>query len=672
MIRITIHAPGGQEQVLEFQKTSIMIGRAAANDVCIDQGGVSRYHATITLEGDTLVVQDLGSTNGTLLGGKKIQTSNIATGDRLVLGDVAILVEHISDTPAAAPGAPDALPDVTGTLAPGMGAVPGISGQGFGMPTGSGSHEAVKDAAAPQIKRPTQSNLERQVPAETPPPRAGREDSLKALEALAIESSGSHKVVTEEGVSGQSLKDGVPAPAPNSVPTQQKLPLVSDSGSALPPVKAPEAKPDVQPVAKAPESTPAAKATPVAAAPAASPAPSGSSAPVSAPATTEQPEKISREASSNAFFWQALQSFLAPVWHYIVDDGVSEIMINGPSEIYIERKGKLVRVSEHFSGEQLQAAVLNIAQYVGRRVSEEEPYLDARLPDGSRVAVLMPPCSRKGASMAIRKFSKEKLTLERLISFGSLSEEMVEYLNAAVMLKRNIIISGGTSSGKTSLLNVVSGLIPDDERIITIEDSAELQLRQDHVLPMETKPADKKGRGLVTIRDLVKASLRMRPDRIVVGEIRGGEALDLLQAMNTGHSGSMATVHASSPHQALTRLETLSLFSGIEIPLRALREQVATAIEVVIQASRLPDHSRKVTHISEVCKLSDAGDYVVKDIFRFARESSENGKIIGKHVWTGQKSNMISEMELCGMTGALNIFKGTPPAEGVQFQSAGH
>jgi pilus assembly protein CpaF len=374
------------------------------------------------------------------------------------------------------------------------------------------------------------------------------------------------------------------------------------------------------------------------------------------------------------FFWESLRGFLGPVWKYVEDDAVSEILINGPVEIYIERKGRLERAPESFGNEMLKAAVQNIAQYVGRRISEEEPYMDARLPDGSRVAVLNPPCSRKGISISIRKFSKEALTLDKLMNFGSLSKEMIAYLTACVVLKKNIIVSGGTSSGKTSLLNVVSSLIPSDERILTIEDSAELQLTQDHVLPMETKAPDKKGRGQVTIRDLVRASLRMRPDRIVVGEIRGGEALDLLQAMNTGHSGSMATVHASSPSQALTRLETLSLFSGIEIPMRALREQVSTALDVVIQASRLPDHSRKVTHITEVGSLSADGTYTTKDIFRFKNTGrDEKNKIIGHHVWTGNMTKYLDEMQLSGMQDAVNLFSGGMTADtSGKFQDASH
>jgi pilus assembly protein CpaF len=363
-------------------------------------------------------------------------------------------------------------------------------------------------------------------------------------------------------------------------------------------------------------------------------------------------------AEGDEFYWQSLKSFLAPIWHYIVDESVTEIMINGPEQIFVERGGSLAPVSETFTEDQLNAAVLNIAQYVGRRVSPEEPYLDARLPDGSRVAVLMEPCSRKGTSIAIRKFAKERLTIEKLIGFGSMTPELATFIEAAVLLKKNIIVSGGTSSGKTSLLNVISGLIPENERIITIEDSAELQLPQDHVLPMETKPADKKGRGEVTIRDLVKASLRMRPDRIIVGEIRGGEAIDLLQAMNTGHSGSTTTLHASSPRQALSRLETLSLFSGLEIPMLALREQVSSAIDIVIQAARLTDHSRKVTHVSEIGRLQEDGTYEVNDIFKFVREGrGADGKILGGHKMTGNKPSFLEEMELSGLSDAVKLFQ---------------
>ncbi len=361
------------------------------------------------------------------------------------------------------------------------------------------------------------------------------------------------------------------------------------------------------------------------------------------------------EAREKEFYWSALKNFLQPVWGFLADQNVSEILINGAEDIYIESNGSLRKTEARFTSSELKAAVLNIAQYVGRRVSEEEPYLDARLPDGSRVAVLLPPCSRSGIAIAIRKFSQEALTIDKLLAFGSLSQQMATFIRACVELKKNIIISGGTSSGKTSLLNVVSSFIPEDERIITIEDAAELQLKQEHVLAMETKPPDKKGRGQVTMRDLLRVSLRMRPDRIILGEMRGGEALDLLQAMNTGHSGSMSTVHASSPAQALTRLETLALFSGIEIPMMALREQVGSAIEIIIQAARLPDHTRKVTHISAVVKAADR--YLVKDIFAFKRKGTLEGKVQGEHVLTGEMPDWLDEMELAGLSEAASLFR---------------
>jgi pilus assembly protein CpaF len=289
-----------------------------------------------------------------------------------------------------------------------------------------------------------------------------------------------------------------------------------------------------------------------------------------------------------------------------------------------------------------------VAQFMGRRVNEENPYLDARLPDGSRVAIVLPPCSRKGPAIAIRKFSKEKLTLPDLVRFGSLNEELVAFLDIAVKLRKNMIVSGGTSSGKTSLLNVISTLIPNEQRILVIEDSAELQLQQDHVLPLESKPPDKHGKGEVTLRELVRASLRLRPDRIVVGEVRGGEALDLLQAMNTGHSGSLATTHASSPLQTLSRLETLTLFSGLDLPILAIREQVSTAIDLIIQAARLPDGSRKVTHISEVLPLTPEGRYQIQDIYRFVRTGTDKDHIVGEHRAVGNLPTFLDEIELAG------------------------
>jgi len=359
-------------------------------------------------------------------------------------------------------------------------------------------------------------------------------------------------------------------------------------------------------------------------------------------------------------FSETVRSFLLPVVKFLDDPDVTEIMINSPDEIWVEKKGRVEKTSAAFeSHESLMSAVTNISQFVQRRVDEEHPTMDARLPDGSRIHVILPPCSRKGVCMSVRKFSKDALTVQKLVEYGSITQGAVDFLKASVALKKNIIVSGGTGSGKTSLLNAISSLIPNHERIIVIEDSAELQLQQDHILPLETKMADRHGRGEVTIRDLLKSTLRLRPDRIIIGEIRGGEALDLLQAMNTGHGGTMGTIHANSPIDALSRMETLSLFSGVELPLSAIRAQVASAIDLVIQTCRYHDGSRKISHVSEVMALDDKGNSRVSDIFVFHQKGiGEQGKILGAIEPTGAVPGFMKEFESAGMNIPASIFSG--------------
>ncbi len=351
--------------------------------------------------------------------------------------------------------------------------------------------------------------------------------------------------------------------------------------------------------------------------------------------------------------------FFRPISEYLNDPSVSEVMVNGPDQIFIEKKGKIVKTESAFSDEeQLMAAVRRVAQSVGRVINEKAPILDARLPDGSRVHVVTPPCARRGIYISIRKFSQSMLNLKQLVDGGALSLEMAKFMNLCVALSKNIIVSGGTSSGKTTLLNVVSTLVSEDQRIVVIEDSSELQLQQEHLLPLETRAADADGTGQVSLRDLVRASLRMRPDRIVIGEVRGGEALDLLQAMNTGHSGSMATVHANTPHGALTRLETLALMSDVELPWRALRSQIATAIEIVIQVARLRDGTRRITHISEIGELDEAGHYHVSDLFRHQIDRvDEEGKILGSHHPTGNLPSFLQEAKSQGYLVDESLFQ---------------
>ncbi len=319
---------------------------------------------------------------------------------------------------------------------------------------------------------------------------------------------------------------------------------------------------------------------------------------------------------SREIYDATLRNFLAPVLPLLDDPSVTEVMINGASEIFVERCGKLARTDIRFeSSDGLLSALRAIAQFVGRAFDEAQPILEARLPDGSRVEALMPPVAPDGPSVAIRRFSKDRLTLEKLLELGAMTADAAATLRALIEGKQNVVVAGGTGSGKTSLLNAVASFIPADERIIVIEDARELQLQREHVVQLEARPADPKGKGAVTIRDLFKASLRMRPDRIVLGEIRGGEALDLIQAMTSGHGGCLATVHATYPIDTLNRLETLALLSGVELPLFALRAQLASAVDIIVQTARLRDGRRMVTHITEVTGADPQRGYGIKDIF---------------------------------------------------------
>ena len=349
---------------------------------------------------------------------------------------------------------------------------------------------------------------------------------------------------------------------------------------------------------------------------------------------------------------------LGPLEDLLADDAVTEIMVNHAQQIYIEKKGKLQLSPVLFSSnQQLMQVIERIVAKVGRRIDEKIPYVDARLEDGSRVHAIIPPCVIQGPMLTIRKFPKYRLVVSDLVGYGSMAPDMAEFLRALVQARCNIVISGGTGSGKTTLLNVISGFIPEDERIITVEDSAELNLPQEHVGRLETRPPNIEGEGEISIRDLVRNTLRMRPDRIVVGECRGGEALDMLQAMNTGHDGSLTTVHSNSPRDCIARLETLCLFAGMDLPAKAIKEQIASAVNFIVQQSRLSDGSRKVTHITEVSGMQ--GDVVtLQDIFVFKKEGlDENRKVKGNHDATGYVPSMIKKFDEMGIKFDRDMFK---------------
>lgn len=353
---------------------------------------------------------------------------------------------------------------------------------------------------------------------------------------------------------------------------------------------------------------------------------------------------------------------LGPLQKLLNDAAVTEVMVNGPDKVYVERGGRLFLADARFSSEEhLRRIIERIVTKVGRRIDESSPMVDARLADGSRVNAIIAPLAVSGSSLTIRKFGQVPLTVDNLISFGTLSPEMAELLNACVHARLNIIVSGGTGTGKTTLLNVLSSFLPADERIVTIEDAVELQLQQEHVVRLESRPRNIEGKGEISIRDLVRNSLRMRPDRIVIGEVRGGESLDMLQAMNTGHDGSISTVHANSPRDAIARLETLVLMAGMDLPLRAIREQIASAVNLIVHISRLRDGTRRVTHVTEVQGME--GDIVtLQDAFTFDYSAGvdANGRFLGRPIPTGVRPRFVDHFAELGIPLSPAVFGSMP------------
>ncbi len=354
----------------------------------------------------------------------------------------------------------------------------------------------------------------------------------------------------------------------------------------------------------------------------------------------------------DSVFHETLNSFLHPVQHLLDDASVSEILINNHQEVYCEQGGQLHLTDVKFSSvTDLEGLCQNLAQFVGKSISNEHPFLEGRLPDGSRVSIVIPPASRRGITVSIRRFARHRLSPEELVSKGSSTQEVFDFIRGCLMAKRNIVVAGGTGSGKTTLLNVLSSFFPDNERIIVMEDVCELQVQKQHVVYLETRPKDGRGRGEVSMRDLLRAVLRLRPDRIIVGEIRGGEAMELVQALSTGHGGSMTTLHANYAIDAMHRLETMCMMSDINLPVGPLRAQIISAIDVVVQQNRLRDGSRRVVGVFEAEGLGSHGEYVMRPLFEFKQTGEERGtgRILGSLVPTGKAPTFLEDLIVRGV-----------------------
>ncbi|NMB75888.1 MAG: Flp pilus assembly complex ATPase component TadA [Myxococcales bacterium] len=612
MLSITIAEKGGATKARDFQRDEITIGRIQGNDIVLPRGNVSKKHARIVQRDGKVVVLDLKSTNGTYVNGKRIGAPQVVKpGDKIQVGDFIIQITPPAEVIAETPSRPS------------LGTTRGVKKRLDVEP-----EEEVAEAEAEAEE-----------------------------EAEEVEDMGS---ADEEEVSATSA-EAQPAPPPPRPPSRPATP-------------------------KAPESAKKRERDP----------------------RTEEYSRLQREVHNRLIDYLDLRRMeierlgdeelwnqterairdimgqmekdgevpgwvdvellvkdvlnealgLGPLEEFLADPSINEIMVNHSKQIYIERGGKLQLSEKTFSSDQAVLGVIErIVAPLGRRIDESSPMVDARLKDGSRVNAIIPPLAIKGPSITIRKFKKDVLTVDQLVKYNTLTKGMAEFLEMCVKARKNIVVSGGTGSGKTTTLNCLSAFIPEEERIITVEDAAELQLRQEHWVALESRPPNIEGKGQITIRDLVRNCLRMRPDRIVVGECRGGETLDMLQAMNTGHDGSLTTLHANTPRDCLSRLETMVLMSGMDLPVRAIREQVASAINMIVQQTRFSDGSRKITFITEVTGMEE--DIIsLQNIFYFKQEGfDENNKVMGRYVATGFIPKFYDDLQRRGIPVNMDIFR---------------
>jgi len=666
MFTVVITEKGGAQKRMEFDKPEVTIGRVQGNDIILPKGNVSKRHSRIVLKDGRFIIVDLKSTNGTYVNGRKITAPLVIKGgDKVYIGDFILSLE---DGPTA---------DIS------AGGAQSVTGQPAMEPGGGGPRRIAPPPPLPQ--RAAAAPI-------------GLGDATSQEEPLS-EESGAHTPPPMSPPPPQPTPaPPVPRPAPRPIPapavpaSRPRPPSAAQMPAAtpLPPVRqaAPVQQPaPVRAAAAAPARAPAA------------PARRGDAARAKYQALLKEiherllefmdlrrldlekladeelwdrtersigeivdqmaqqiPPTIDRDSLIKDVLNEALG--LGPLEDLLQDNTVTEIMVNHAEQIYVERDGRLEQSDKTFSSNKAVLGVIErIVAPIGRRIDESSPLVDARLKDGSRVNAIIPPLALKGPSVTIRKFRREVFGAEDLVRLGTLSRGMAEFIEICVTARKNIVIAGGTGSGKTTTLNCISSFIPGHERIVTIEDAAELQLPQEHVVSLETRPPNVEGKGQVSIRDLVRNSLRMRPDRIVVGECRGGEALDMLQAMNTGHDGSLTTLHANSPRDALSRLETMVLMAGMDLPMRAIREQIASAVDILVQQTRFGDGSRRITHIVEITGME--GDVIsTQEIFTFKQDGVDaQGRVVGRFMASGFTPRFYEDLQARGLPVNMNIFR---------------
>ncbi len=647
MFTVTVTEKGGSPTVREFDQPEVTIGRIQGNDIVLAKSNISKRHARIINNGGSFVVIDSKSTNGTYVNGKRIDAPHdLRAGDKIFVGDFTLEVEFVGNQKARSRSAPPPPPPEEAPVArpPSGEAKSGdlLSDDEWGVGSdldkdwaddwGDQKGDGTATSSDDRFRGPTALNEEKKRPARPAPP--SREAPSRPAEAIEAPV----KPRREPEPPARAPRAQRPARPPQGEEFAQSLRTVHER--LLRSLDLRRLNIDKMGDEELRAQTRAAVKEIIGA----------------LQSQGELPRAVDPEELNKAVLDEALG--LGPLEDLLHDESVTEIMVNGAQQIFVERSGKLEMTERAFSSDQAVLGVIErIVAPIGRRIDESSPMVDARLRDGSRVNAIIPPLALRGPTLTIRKFTREPLLVDDLVGFGSLTAAMAEFLEICVKARRNILISGGTGSGKTTMLNVLSSYIPEHERIITIEDAAELKLEQAHVVCLEARPPNIEGKGAISIRDLVRNALRMRPDRIVVGECRGGEALDMLQAMNTGHEGSLTTVHANGPRDALARLETMVLMSGMDLPVRAIRDQVQSAINVIVQMSRLADGTRRITHIAEITGME--GDIIsMQEIFAFEQEGFDaKGRVAGQHRPTGFVPKFFESLKGLGISAPMELFR---------------